>query len=125
MAARLAVDFTLAITPGLAGSDAAAGALARLGVHDEVMAVAERVPHVGCIGPRGGALCPPAMEASTTNPSTRPDDLRRRFSPNTGEDTIAKKTGRFNDGGGPKSAGLSRMNTGSVPPVTSKRISVG
>jgi 2-polyprenyl-6-methoxyphenol hydroxylase-like FAD-dependent oxidoreductase len=29
-------------------------ALRRLGVHDEVMAQARRVPHVRCIGPRGG-----------------------------------------------------------------------
>ena len=31
-------------------------ALARLGVLEEVMALAQRVRHVGCIGPRGGRI---------------------------------------------------------------------
>jgi geranylgeranyl reductase family protein len=38
-------------------------ALERLGVHDEVMAFAERVPHVGCIGPRGGRIDVPGRLA--------------------------------------------------------------
>ena len=31
-------------------------ALIRLGVHDEVMAAAQRAGHVACIGPRGGRI---------------------------------------------------------------------
>ena len=38
-------------------------ALQRLGVYDEVMAVAERVPHLGCIGPRGGRIDVPGRLA--------------------------------------------------------------
>lgn len=73
--------------------------------------------------PRG--LWPPAIEASTTNPSTRPEDLRRRFSASPGEETIARKIGRASCGTGPNSAGSMWMSTGSFAPVTSSRISVG
>ena len=38
-------------------------ALQRLGVHDEVMAQAQRVRHVGCIGPRGGRIDVPGRLA--------------------------------------------------------------
>src|SRR5262245_4801412 len=38
-------------------------ALQRLGVHDEVMAHAQRVRHVGCIGPRGGRIDVPGRLA--------------------------------------------------------------
>lgn len=38
-------------------------ALARLGVHDEVMAKAQRVQHVACIGPRGGRVDVPGRLA--------------------------------------------------------------
>jgi geranylgeranyl reductase family protein len=38
-------------------------ALKRLRVHDEVMARARRVPHVGCIGPRGGRVDVPGTLA--------------------------------------------------------------
>ena len=38
-------------------------ALRRLGVYDEVMAQAQRVAHVGCIGPRGGRVDVPGSLA--------------------------------------------------------------
>jgi menaquinone-9 beta-reductase len=38
-------------------------ALQRLGVYDEVMALAQRVRHVGCIGPRGGRIDVPGRLA--------------------------------------------------------------
>jgi geranylgeranyl reductase family protein len=38
-------------------------ALARLGVHEEVMAVAQRAGHVACVGPRGGRLDVPGTLA--------------------------------------------------------------
>ncbi len=38
-------------------------ALARLGVYDEVMAVAQRAGHIGCIGPRGGRIDVPGRLA--------------------------------------------------------------
>ena len=38
-------------------------ALQRLGVHEEVMAAAQRAGHVACIGPRGGRLDVPGMLA--------------------------------------------------------------
>ena len=38
-------------------------ALQRLGVHDEVMAQAQRVRHVGCVGPRGGRIDVPGRLA--------------------------------------------------------------
>ncbi|HEX4509705.1 MAG TPA: FAD-dependent monooxygenase [Burkholderiaceae bacterium] len=38
-------------------------ALVRLGVHDEVMAAAQRAGHVACIGPRGGRIDVPGLLA--------------------------------------------------------------
>ncbi|HSB21484.1 MAG TPA: FAD-dependent monooxygenase, partial [Burkholderiaceae bacterium] len=38
-------------------------ALQRLGVHDEVMAHAQRVRHVACVGPRGGRIDVPGRLA--------------------------------------------------------------
>jgi len=44
-------------------------ALQRLGVHDEVMAHAQRVRHVACVGPRGGRIDVPGRLASIKTPA--------------------------------------------------------
>ncbi len=48
-------------------------ALRRLGVHDEVMAQAQRASHVGCVGPRGGRIDVPGTLAVL--PRRRLDDI--------------------------------------------------
>ncbi len=57
-------------------------ALARLGVHDEVMARALSVPHVACIGPRGGRVDVPGQLAVL--PRRDLDDILKRAAERAG-----------------------------------------
>lgn len=57
-------------------------ALRRLGVHDEVMAVAQPVAHVGCIGPRGGRVDVPGRLAVL--PRRQLDDIVKRAAERAG-----------------------------------------
>jgi len=57
-------------------------ALQRLGVHAEVMAVAQPVTHVGCIGPRGGRVDVPGRLAVL--PRRQLDDILKRAAERAG-----------------------------------------
>lgn len=57
-------------------------ALQRLGVHAEVMAVAQPVAHVGCIGPRGGRVDVPGQLAVL--PRRQLDDILKRAAERAG-----------------------------------------
>ena len=57
-------------------------ALQRLGVHAEVMAVAQPVAHVGCIGPRGGRVDVPGRLAVL--PRKQLDDILKRAAERAG-----------------------------------------
>ena len=57
-------------------------ALQRLGVHDEVMARALRVPHVACIGPRGGRIDVPGQLAVLARREL--DDILKRAAERAG-----------------------------------------
>ena len=57
-------------------------ALQRLGVHDEVMARALSVPHVACIGPRGGRIDVPGQLAVL--PRRELDDILKRAAERAG-----------------------------------------
>ncbi|OYU99989.1 MAG: geranylgeranyl reductase, partial [Burkholderiales bacterium PBB5] len=57
-------------------------ALQRLGVHAEVMAVAQPVVHVGCIGPRGGRVDVPGRLAVL--PRKQLDDILKRAAERAG-----------------------------------------
>ena len=62
-------------------------ALARLGVHDEVMARALNVPHVACIGPRGGRVDVPGQLAVL--PRRDLDDILKRAAERAGAQFFA------------------------------------
>jgi len=57
-------------------------ALQRLGVHDEVMAQAQQVAHVACIGPRGGRIDVPGRLAVL--PRRQLDDILKRAAERAG-----------------------------------------
>ena len=62
-------------------------ALQRLGVFAEVMAAAQVVPHVGCIGPRGGRVDVPGHLAVL--PRKQLDDILKRAAERTGAQFFA------------------------------------
>lgn len=62
-------------------------ALQRLGVHDEVMARALSVPHVACIGPRGGRVDVPGQLAML--PRRELDDILKRAAERAGAQFFA------------------------------------
>ncbi len=85
-----------------------------------------RSPYIGspdsfnCSLPRGGALWPPAVGPSTTNPSTFPLARRSSVAASVCDETIATNRGRISGVSGPSaySAGSSRMIASSPCPAT-------